>query len=143
MFKKFFEFRLALLAALCLALVLLTVLTPSKSDAQVLSPCSTFGCTMTGTILYSGGIPAVTGTGTPTIQAGSTNTAGQVTAGASATSVVITFANGGYLRTTPFCQVESLTQLAAFSYTVSLTAITITQTATSGNSIVYECNPSS
>lgn len=117
---------------------------PLAANAQVLDPMSKSGFnTVTGQIFYANGVPVVTGTGTPTIRAGSSNNAGAVTAGTSATSVVITFATNSPWNGIPFCQVESLTQLAAFSYTVTNLAITITQTATSGNIIVYECNPSS
>lgn len=86
---------------------------------------------------FTGSAPVPTGTGTPTILAGSTDGAGEVTAGASATSVVITFAAAK--DSAPLCVVTSQTQLAAFAYTVSTTAITITQTATSGNKINYHC----
>lgn len=88
-------------------------------------------------IAFSGTAPTVTGTGTPTIVATSTDNAGEVTAGASATSVVITFATAK--TNAPFCVVTSQTQLVAFAYTISTTAITITQTATSGNLIDYHC----
>ena len=88
-------------------------------------------------IKFLGTAPTPTGTGTPTIATGSTDTSGEVTAGASATSVVITFSAAK--TNAPFCVVTSQTQLAAFSYSVSTTAITITQTATSGNKIDYHC----
>lgn len=84
------------------------------------------------------GTPTPTGTGTPTIATGSTNFAGEVTAGASATSIVITFA-GAPLATAPFCVVTDQSLLAAFSYVISTSAITITQTATSGNKVDYLC----
>lgn len=134
MFKKlgnlFFTFALLLL-----------ILAPVPAVAQVFAPCDTRnGCTMQGYIFYTlGGPPVVTGTGSPTIAAGSSNIAGIVTAGASATSVIITF-NVPY-TVVPFCVAASYTQLAAFSFTVSKTAITITQTATSGNLIWYNCYP--
>lgn len=110
--------------------------------AQVLSPLSSrIGGAMDGYIFYRGAAPVPTGTGTPTIATGSSNVAGVVTAGSSATSVIITFSGGGY-SAVPFCVAHSYTQVAAFAYTVSATAITITQTATSGNLIVYHCDPS-
>jgi hypothetical protein len=87
--------------------------------------------------LGSGAAPVPTGTGTPSIAAGSTDTAGEVTAGTSATSVVITFAVAK--TNAPFCVVRSQAQVASFAYTISTTAITITQTATSGNLIDYAC----
>lgn len=90
-----------------------------------------------GSAKFTGVIPVPTGTGTPTIVAGSTDTAGEVVAGSSATSVIITF--GDTHVNAPFCSVDSQTQLAAFAFTLSNTAITITQTATSGNKIDYVC----
>lgn len=88
--------------------------------------------------LYLGTIPTVSGTGTPTIATGSTNSAGEVTSGTSAVSVVITFA-GAPLGNAPFCVVTPLTQLVAFAYTISTSAITVTQTATTGEKIEYAC----
>lgn len=87
---------------------------------------------------FTGTAPVPTGTGTPTIAAGSTDSAGEVTAGASATSVIITF--NSVKASAPFCEVTSQTQLAAFAYTISTSAISITQTATSGNKIDYHCD---
>lgn len=86
---------------------------------------------------FTGTAPAPTGTGTPTIATGSTDNAGEVTAGASATSVIITFAAAK--TNAPFCLARSQAQVASFAYTISTTAITITQTATSGNLIDYIC----
>lgn len=115
----------------------------SIANAQSFAPCdSRTGCSMQGHIFYYGPPPVVTGTGTPSIATGSSNVAGVVTAGASATSVVITFAAGGY-SSVPFCIVGSQTQVAAFQWVTTATAITITQTATSGNKINYRCDPSS
>lgn len=84
-----------------------------------------------------GTIPAVTGTGTPAITTGSTDTAGQVTGGTLATSIVITFATSK--TNSPFCVVTPQTTVAAFAYTISNTAITITLTATTGESVNYIC----
>lgn len=90
-----------------------------------------------GPIATGGTIPAVTGTGTPTITTGSTDTAGEVTSGTTATSVIITFVTAK--TNAPFCNVTPQTQLVAFAYTISTTAITVTQTATTGEKIDYEC----
>lgn len=80
--------------------------------------------------------PIVTGTGSPTIAG--TDTAGTVTAGALATSVIITF-NVAY-TSPPHCMVSWRgSPLVTQSYTVSAAAITITQTATSGDLIDYVC----
>lgn len=92
---------------------------------------------VTPAITFTGTAPIPTGTGTPTIVAGSTDSAGEVASGASATSVVITFATSK--TNAPFCTVTPQTQLIAFAYTISTTAITITQTATTGEKIDYVC----
>jgi hypothetical protein len=65
------------------------------------------------------------------------STAGEVTSGTSATSVVISFS--ATKANAPFCTVTPQTQLLAFAYTISTTAITITQTATTGEKIDYIC----
>lgn len=93
--------------------------------------------TSTG-LKFTGTAPAVTGTGTPSIVSTSTDTAGEVTAGASATSVVITFATAK--ASAPFCVVSTQTGgIASFAYAISTTAITVTQSATSANKINYVC----
>lgn len=81
--------------------------------------------------------PTVTGTGSPTIATSSTDESGEVTSGASATSVVITF-NLTHTNA-PFCVVTPQSTLISFAYTLSNTAITITQTATSSEKINYRC----
>lgn len=95
------------------------------------------GLTTTTGLTFTGTAPTPTGTGTPSIVATSTDNAGEVTAGTTATSVVITFAT--VKTNAPFCVVTSQTQLAAFAYAISTSAITITQTATSANKIDYVC----
>ena len=82
--------------------------------------------------------PALTscGTGSPAITG--TDEAGIVTMGTSATGCVITF-NVAYTAT-PFCVVSWIaTPLASQSYVTSNTAITLTQTNTSGNKAQYIC----
>lgn len=111
-------------------------LTPGLLDNTTIGATTPAPATFTS-VKFSGTAPAPTGTGTPTIVATSTDTAGEVTAGASATSVIITFSS--VKTNAPFCVVTSQTQLAAFAYTITGTAITITQTATSGNKIDYNC----
>lgn len=138
MFNKFFNTLLAFLFCLVIALVIFT----SKSNAQVFDPLSkSLGGTMQGHILWADGIPVITGTGSPSLAAGSSNIAGIVTAGASATSVVITFGSGGFIGAVPSCVVTTQSgPLAAFAYVITKTTITITQTATSGNLINYRCD---
>lgn len=82
--------------------------------------------------------PALTscGTGSPAITG--TDTAGIVTMGTSATGCVITF-NVAYTGT-PYCVVSWIaTPLASQSYVTANTAITTTQTSTSGNKLQYVC----
>lgn len=93
--------------------------------------------TIPGAIFLTGTIPVATGTGTPVMTTGSTDTAGEVTGGTLATSIVITFAVAK--TNAPFCNVTPETLVAAFNYTVSTTAITITLTATTGEKVTYSC----
>lgn len=80
--------------------------------------------TVSGHIGSLGTIPTLTGAGTgSSITTGSTDTAGEITEGTSATGAVITFANA--YTNIPFAIVVSEAGLL-FSYTVSTTAITIT-----------------
>ncbi len=75
-----------------------------------------------------GGSPAISGS----------DTAGIVTMGTAATGCVITF-NVAY-NSPPACIVSWPAQaLASQSYAIAPTAITLTQTSTSGNTIVYHC----
>lgn len=93
--------------------------------------------TAAGIIYKQTTAPVPTGTGSPTIATGSTDEAGEVTSGTSATSVIITF-NLTHTNA-PFCVVHSQAQIVSFAYTLSNTAITITQTATTGDKIDYRC----
>ncbi len=91
----------------------------------------------------TGSAPTPTGTGTPSIASGSNDTFGEVTAGATATSVVITSAAATYTNA-PFCLVTPQTGgIVSFAYAVTISSshwvITITQTATSGDKIDYLC----
>ena len=76
------------------------------------------------------------GTGSPSITG--TDNAGTVVLGTSATACTITF-NKAY-TSAPFCVVVwTNTPLASESYTVSNTAIVLTQTSTSGDRVEYIC----
>lgn len=76
------------------------------------------------------------GTGSPAITG--SDTAGIVTMGTTATGCVITFATA--YTGTPYCVVSWIaTPLASQSYITSNTAITLTQTSTSGNKVQYVC----
>lgn len=76
------------------------------------------------------------GSGSPTISG--SDTAGVVTMGTSATGCIMTFVNA--YTNTPYCTVTwQGTPLLSQSYTVSNTAITLTQTSTGGNKVNYTC----
>lgn len=118
--------------------------TGAVTGASVAATGAVTGATVTatgavsgGSAIFTGTAPVPTGTGSPTITTGSTDTAGEVTAGSSATSVIVTFSSAK--TNAPFCVVRSQAQVASFAYSISTTAITITQTATSGNLIDYIC----
>jgi len=82
-------------------------------------------------------IPVVTSCGTSPAITGA-DLAGSVTVGtASPTSCTLTFSAA--FSATPFCVVGSNPQLAAFSWTISTTAIVITQTGTASNKITWVC----
>ena len=82
--------------------------------------------------------PVVTSCGTTAVTITGNDFGGTVTVGSSAsTSCIITFATA--YATTPGCAVTSQSQLASFAYTVSTTAITVTQTSTASNLINYVC----
>lgn len=87
----------------------------------------------------TGGAPAVTACGTtPTLATGSTDLAGTITMGTTATGCVLTF--GTAFAVAPTCTVTwRATPLASQSYTTSTTALTLTQTSTSNNLADYWC----
>jgi hypothetical protein len=85
----------------------------------------------------TGTIPTVSGTGTPTITTGSTDTAGEVTGGTLATSIVITFAAAK--ANAPFCVVTSQSAATNFAYTISTSAITVSLAALTGEIVDYHC----
>lgn len=85
----------------------------------------------------TGAAPTLSGGGTsPSING--TDVAGTVTFGTSApASVTITFAVA--YTNAPFCVVTWQTNLASMGYTITNTAIAVTQTGTSSNKINYDC----
>jgi len=83
--------------------------------------------------------PAASSCGTsPTVDSTSTDEHGLVTEGTTATGCTITFVNAH--TNTPQCTVTAQTQQAAFGYTLSTTAITITNTSGSGLKVNWRCN---
>ena len=84
--------------------------------------------TTTAPVLTCGTSPTIVGN----------DMAGTVTVGtASPTGCTITFNTAKSVA--PACAVTSQSQLASFAYTISTTAVTVTQTATSSNKINYVC----
>lgn len=84
-------------------------------------------------------LPVLTSCGTtPTLATGSTDQAGTITMGTTATGCVVTF--GTAYAAAPNCRVTwRATPLASQSYTTSTTALTLTQTSTSNNLVDYDC----
>lgn len=92
----------------------------------------------TGHIIGGASGPALTSCGTSPAIVGS-DIAGTVTMGTGApTGCVITFARA-YVAAPPCVVSWQATPLATQSYTISTTAITLTQTATSSNKVNYVC----
>ncbi len=90
------------------------------------------------TLASSTQIVTLSGCGTsPTLKVGSSDDAGEVTLGTTATGCTITF--GTPYTSAPICVVTDQSQLVSFAYTISTAAITITQTSTSNNKIDYMC----
>lgn len=92
----------------------------------------------TGHFSSTGPAPVLSGcgSGSPTITG--SNLAGTVVTGTTATGCVITFSSA--FVNAPTCVLSPASGvLAAFSYTISTTAITVTQTSSSGNTITYVC----
>lgn len=88
---------------------------------------------------YTATAPTISSCGTTPSTARGTDSAGEVTEGTTATGCTITFANSGYTAA-PYCVVTSQTQLAAFTYAISTTAITVTNTSTSNDKINWVCH---
>jgi hypothetical protein len=92
----------------------------------------------TGNVSSAGPTPVLSacGGGSPTITG--SNLSGTVTTGTTATGCVITFTTT--FASAPSCVVSPASGvLASFSYVVTASAITVTQTSTSGNTITYVC----
>ena len=86
----------------------------------------------------SGTAPTPSSCGTsPAMRSGSTDMAGEVTEGTTATGCTITFATA--YTAAPFCVVTSQTGSVVLSYTLSTSAITITHASASSTKINYHC----
>jgi hypothetical protein len=87
---------------------------------------------------FSLAAPSITSCGTTPGAATGSDTHGTVAEGTTATGCVITFANA--YTAAPQCTVVMPTaNLAAFTYTVSTTAITVSHSSASSNTLVWHC----
>ena len=108
-----------------------------KQDYYGYKPLNPNGDTMYGPLNFSGTAPALTSCGTSPSISGN-DTVGQITLGTgSPTGCVITFSSAKL--TPPKCTVTWQANLAAMGYSVTTTALALTQTGTSSNKVNYNC----
>jgi hypothetical protein len=109
----------------------------AKQNALGYTPVNKAGDVMQGLLRFSGAPPTLTSCGTSPSVIGN-GQVGEVTMGTgSPTGCVITFPVA--YTSKPVCIVKWQTGLTSTNYTVSTTAITLTQTATSSNLVDYNC----
>lgn len=125
--------------------------TPSAHGHFCIALCTPNGSTVTQecwredavnttqeSLKFYGSAPAVSGTGTPVITAGSTDNAGSITGGTLATSIVLTFVIPK--ATAPFCTVGfSNPSVVTVSSPATTTGFSVTQAATTGQVVTYTC----
>lgn len=114
--------------------VLISESTPTASAIMTIQ-----GTDLKFTVGGQGFAPTMGACGTtPTLTAGSTDSAGEITTGTTTTSCVLNF--GSTKANPPFCIVtQENTNLAAFTYVAATTTLTITQTSTSNNKFAWVC----
>lgn len=83
-------------------------------------------------------VPTITSCGGSPSAATGSDVAGQVTEGSTATGCTITFATA--YASAPFCVVGMQTEQAAFSYTLSASAIVVTNTSATNDKINWICH---
>jgi hypothetical protein len=95
------------------------------------------------TLGFTGAAPAVSACGTsPSIDGNASNNSGTVTVGTvAAASCTVTFAASGY-TTWNHCRVTAQSATAAFGYTYTKTALTVTATSLIGEVFDYSCDGS-
>ena len=110
----------------------------ATASALIAASVAAFAANFTiNDIIASGSAPAVSSCGTSPAISG-TDLAGVVTVGTpGGTTCTVTFATAK--PSAPKCVVTWQTNLASMVYTVSASAISITQTGTSANKINYVC----
>src|SRR5258708_1461467 len=89
---------------------------------------------------FSGNTPVLStcGGGSPAMAAGSTDNSGKFTVGTATATCTMTFATA--FTTSVRCIVNSETTLAAFSYSYTTSAITVTATVLGGDIVDYRCD---
>lgn len=111
----------------------------AKQDTLGFTAVRKNGDVMLGLLRFSMGAPTLSSCGTNPAVAGN-NQAGLVTMGTgSPTGCVITFNSANPWSATPACVVTWQANVASMQYTVTTTAITLVQTATSSNKVNYIC----
>lgn len=112
------------------------LLSISSANAIVL-----FGFRQDGTIVSSGTLPVLSSCGTgPALSVGSSNFSGTITGGSTSTGCTLTFASGGFTNP-PTCIIsnQSMSVVNAMTYTVSVTALTVTETGLGTSKVDYIC----
>lgn len=111
----------------------------AKQDVLGYAPARKGGDVMLGLLRFSMPTPTLSSCGTgPSIRGN--NQAGEVTTGTgSPTGCTVTFSTTNPYVSIPSCIVTWGANLAAMSYSVSQTALTLAQTGTSNNKISYFC----
>ncbi len=113
------------------------LINPAGSAAIIANPTGTLNLTYTGRAKYTSTAPTPSSCGTSPTVAGS-DTAGLITVGSGATTAcTVTFSSTW--TTAPYCVLSWQTNLVSMQYTVSATAISITQTGTASDKINYIC----
>lgn len=105
--------------------------------SQIVNGIFSIGLDTVGHERTTGSPPTLSSCGTSPAISG-TDVAGEVTMGTAApTGCTITFANP--YTNAPWCVVTWQTNIATMQYTISTSAISLSQTATSSNKVNYRC----
>lgn len=113
--------------------------TNTWSNTQAFADISAGTVTISGDIFTSGSAPVVSACGSsPLITIGSTDTAGEVTPGGSATSCTITWAN--FKANKPFCTVTASLTVRMNTYDLSTTNMILGLTGLGGYTVNWTCN---
>lgn len=115
------------------------VTTPVAGTSNYLNIGNMFvGDVAHGTLIFEGPTSSLGSCGgSPALKTGSNDIMGEVTVGSATTSCVVNFSNTK--NSVPACIVTSKSTLAAFGYSVSTTALTVTATTLGGDVVDYFC----